>query len=101
MQLVLKRLQDKEWRGVPLKEVCGQSVIEYMLLCKEPVVACLYEGEQTLAFVSNNESYVDMYRHKGLSLHAKLLMELICARGFEGNLINHVFTDSEVVEIVA
>ena len=103
MKVVLKRLVGVEWKPVPITELVGESICTFIQQSKDTIIAALYEGEEPVAFLSNDEKYVELYKPKGLSLSCddlKLLvgtdvMPSLIAKELEGSTFSEVIINKE------
>lgn len=98
MKIQIKRLVGTTWTGVPIAELLETSVIDYMIASKDVLVAGLLEEDKPIAFISNDYAYVDQYKEKAFSVHAKD-MQTMLAGVDQVNLISRVFPDGCVAEI--
>jgi len=79
MRIQAKKLVGTKWAALDLGEVQGSSLLTFILKSTETVVAAMFEEDKAVAFISNDDKYVEEYREKGLSLHAKDLALLVGA----------------------
>ena len=98
MRVELKEKTGTKWKGVPADNLVGDSIVNYIVNSPNTIVACLYDGDIAIAYISNDEEYVDMYKQKGLSMSAKELQELI-GTDVMPSIVAQVFPDSAVVEV--
>ncbi len=77
MKVVLKRLVGIEWKPVPIEELVEESICGFIQQSKDTVIAALYEGDEPVAFMSNDPKYVELYKKKGLSLSCEDLKLLV------------------------
>lgn len=98
MKVVLKKLVGNQWAAVPITDLVGQSISSYLKASKSTVIAALYEGEEPMAFMSNDEKYVQLYKAKGLSLSVDDLEHLV-GRDVMPSLIAKELEGSSFAEI--
>ena len=77
MQVEVKILEGKKWKGIPAKDMIGQSIASYMQQCKSLVIAALFDNDKPVLFVSNDRKQIEKYQAKGISLHIDDLIELM------------------------
>lgn len=99
MRVELKQKNGTAWEGVPANNLVGDSIVNFIARSPNTIVACLYDGDTAIAYISNAQEYVDMYKERGLSLSAKELQDLI-GTDVMPSLLAQVFPDSTVMEIV-
>jgi len=63
-KIEIKKLEEKKWKGVPVNDIIGKSLLEYIDDEKQPVVAALFEDEETKAVITNSEKYLKNYKKK-------------------------------------
>jgi hypothetical protein len=103
MKVVLKKLVGTIWKPVPIEELVGKSICSFIEESKDTVIAALYEGEEPVAFMSNDEEYVQLYKAKGLSLSVEDLKHLVgtevmpslIAKALEGSSFSEIIIDKE------
>lgn len=102
MRVEIKQLEVVEgrprWMGLPATELLGKSVVDYMLSTDKQTIAALYEDDKPLAFVSNHDKLVELYKAKGLSVHAKQMKDFI-GTTLIPPVVAYTFEGAEVVEI--
>jgi len=99
MKIVLKRLIGNEWESVPIEDVVGTSMCDFILATKETCILAIYEGEDPVAFISNSREYVESYKTRGLSLHAEDL-KILCADEVNPGFIVKELAGSKFVEVI-
>lgn len=78
MKIVVKQRHGTKWLPIDMTQLVGTSILNFMLASKEDLIAALHQDDEApVAFVSNSDKYVDMYRSKGLSLHVQVLKDLM------------------------
>lgn len=77
MKVVLKKLVDTKWQMVDINDLVGTSICQHIMRAKDTHIAALYEGEEPVAFLSNDPEYVEKYKERGLSLSCVDLMLLV------------------------
>jgi hypothetical protein len=103
MKVVLKKLVGTIWTPVPIEELVGKSICSFIEESKDTVIAALYEGEEPVAFMSNDEEYVQLYKAKGLSMSVEDLrllvgtdvMPSLIAKELEGSTFSEIIIDKE------
>ena len=99
MLLTIKRKVGKDWKGVPVNEVAGTTLYKWILNSKDEVVAVLKDDEgKEIAFVSNEDEWVEKYKERAFSINAADLKELMGERDEAGVLL-HIFPDAEILEV--
>lgn len=101
MKVVLKKLVGTEWKAVPISELVGKSISSFIQESESVVIAALYEGEEPVAFLSNDEEYVELYKKKGLSLSVEDLnllvgtdvMPSLIAKELEGSTFSEIIVE--------
>jgi hypothetical protein len=97
-KIQIKRLVGEEWKNVDMKELEGSSIVKWMKEAKETSVACLYQDDRPMAFLSNSLDYAEQYKAKGLSLHIDILQELL-GNSPAPSLLVQIFEGSALAEI--
>lgn len=101
MKIVVKQRHGTKWLPIDMTLLVGKSILSFMLESKEDLVAALHgDDEKPVAFVSNSDQYVDLYRSKGLSLHVQTLKDLMGTE-VAPPLIVQLFPGSTLCEIRA
>lgn len=78
MKIIIKQRHGTKWLPIPMEQLVGKSILNFMLESKEDLIAAVHDDtEKPVAFVSNSDKYVDMYKSKGLSLSAQVLKDLM------------------------
>lgn len=78
MKVIVKRRHGTRWQPIKLEELVGKSILCFMLDSKDDIVSALHDDEdKPVAFISNSDKYVDMYKSKGLSMSAQELRDLM------------------------
>lgn len=78
MKVVVKRLVGDQWEAINIDEyLVGKSLCMIMMESKDTMVAALYQDNEPVAFVSNRQEYVDIYKAKGLSMSCSDVQQLI------------------------
>ena len=77
MKMSVKRLVGNAWHPIPIEELKGKSISCYLTESKDVVVAACFDNEEVVAFISNSDEYVSMYRDKGASFHVNDIKELL------------------------
>ena len=103
MKVVLKRLVGTVWKPVPIDELVGQSICSFIEASKDTIIAALYEGDEPVAFLSNDDEYVELYKAKGLSLSVEDLnllvgtdvMPSLIAKELEGSTFSEMIINKE------
>ena len=102
MRVEIKRLNDKKWYRVKAEELLEKTLLDFIEESETDVIAALFDGDNPVAYVSNNYKYVDLYKEKALSAHAKDLKVLFFGEDMTGQglpLLAKVFPDSTVQSI--
>lgn len=100
MKVEIKYQKGRKWAGLPIEGLVDMSIIEYMVESNVPIVAALYEddSETPIAYISNDDQYVEDYKEYGFSAHAKDLQVLFC--GSESvNLVAKILPEAGIIEI--
>lgn len=97
MRVEIKKLVGTKWKPVELTELIGKSIAEYVAGEETKTTAALFEGDKPVAFMSNDDEIVTKLRAKGLSMHAKDLLNLFKTVE-KVDLIAGVFKGSTFVE---
>lgn len=77
MRIELKSRVKEQWETVDLKTLEGQSIAKFIAEASVPTIAALFDQEKAVAFISNDDSTVAIYREKGLSMHAEDFIALV------------------------
>jgi hypothetical protein len=77
LKVTVKYLDGTKWKRLPAEELVGNSLNNYILNSTKTIVACLFKDDKPIAFISNDNEWVEKYAHKGLSLHARDLQILL------------------------
>lgn len=81
MRLGVKQQVNNQWVPLDLKQVVGQTVLEYMVAHPDvPMVAAIYDDDNPNphTFLSNREHLVLAYKDKGKSYCVTELKTLLC-----------------------
>lgn len=102
MKIRIVRREGTKWHPLPMGEVLGSSLADYMAKAECDIMAAIYYdgGEEPVGFVSNNEKYVKQYKSKGFSIHSNDFLNLTGNLTKEVSLVAQVFPDSRFVEIM-
>jgi hypothetical protein len=77
MKVEIKRLEGTRWHPVPIKNIVGKSICNFMVESEDAIVAALYEGTKKIAIVTNKDKYTDQYKDKIFTISAQDLQKLI------------------------
>jgi hypothetical protein len=101
MKVELKTYCNNKWQSIPIGKIINQSIAQYMADSEDPIVVALYDeiNPSPIAYFSNQQKYVDMYRDKGFCMLAEDLLILLGETEPPLPLVATVFPDSEVVSI--
>jgi len=99
LKVIIKRLIDKKWQPIPVDEVVDKSLVDWIDTAEGILIAALYEDEKPVAFISNNQHYVDMYKEKGFSMLASDLQKILLPSLKPVQLVADIFENATVKEI--
>lgn len=99
MKIQVKKLVGTKWRQISLDNVVGTSILNFILESEDDIIAALFEGDEPVAFVTNNMKHLERYKGSGkLCLDAETLRELVGTKALP-SLIARTFPNSSLVEI--
>jgi len=88
----------KRWDSVNINELLGMSVNNYMIQSSTPIMCAIFDKDMPIAFISNDDSSLEQYKEKGLTLNCKTIKELLGTEVVP-KVIAEVFPDSKFIEI--
>jgi len=98
IKVQVKKLIGNKWIKVEMEDLKDKSIAEFIRLSKEDVVACIYQNDVPLAFLSNSVDMAESYKEKGLSMHIDHLVDLLGTE-VAPSLIAKTFAGSDLAEI--
>lgn len=98
MKVKLKELIGTKWHPVEAERLVGNSICNFMVDGATPMVAALTKGKETIAIVSNNEGYVDLYSKKHFAISAKNL-QILMGTDTIPPVVAQIFPEAGVVQI--
>ena len=101
MKVQIRELVGTKWQPMPIEQVVGQSICNYLVNASNPIVAALFNDQnETIAYVSNRVEWVENYKKKGFSINASDLQELL-GTDIIPPIIATTFPNSTFVEVKA
>jgi hypothetical protein len=102
MKVQIKRLDGKRWKPLLAEELVGKSTIDFLLESQDTLVAAAFDPgtDKPFLFISNNPTYVEMYKERGVSLSAKDVRSLFLSENVP-QVVAHVFPDGEIGAMTA
>lgn len=102
MRVEIKQLEIVEnrpcWSGLPADQLLGKSVLDYMLTTDKQVIAALYQDNEPIVFVANNDVLVEKYKTRGLSVHAQQMKDFL-GTTLIPPMVAYAFPDGVLTEI--
>jgi hypothetical protein len=95
----IKRLEGTKWKHIPVDEVVDNSLLEWVDTAEGVLIVALFDGDKPVAFVSNRQQYVDMYKSKGFACLASDLKYILLPTLEPIQLVANIFPDSTVESI--
>lgn len=98
-RLEIKCREGTKWYPVPVKDLTGTRIIDYLTTTQQDIVACLFIDDQPVMYISNREDQVKKYREKGLSLAAADLEILFGKSDPLVALVDEVFGETKLQDV--
>ena len=70
MKIQLKVLEGTKWHPVAVEKLVGKTINSFILGCEQPAIACLYDGDKKIAYISNHEETLASYKNKAFCMLA-------------------------------
>lgn len=96
---VVREDKRKVWEGVPIEELKDKTLLDYINGAKESIVAALFNEEDMIAVISNDDSFVLQYADQCLSLHSEQLSTLMLPDQSVIELAAFISPDGKVKEV--
>jgi len=88
----------KRWDSVEINELLGMSVNGYMLQATSPTMCAVYKEDKPVLFISNDDTALEQYKEKGVTLNCKTIKELLGTE-IAPKIIAEIFPNSKFIEI--
>jgi hypothetical protein len=98
-KIQVKQLEEGKWHQVDLNELVDTSISSYIKDAQGTVIACIYQDDTPMAFLTNSEKYQKDYETKGLSIHIDDFIELVGAM-VSPSLLVKVFEGATLAEVI-
>ena len=96
----IKRLEGTKWKPIPIAELDATvSLIDWVETAEGTIIVAIFEDEKPVAFISNHQQYVDMYKSKGFACLATDLKHILLPTLQPVQLVADIFPDSTLKEI--
>lgn len=95
----IKRLEGNKWKPIPVDEVVDGTLVDWVEKAEGTIIVAIFEDEKPVAFVSNCQKYVDMYKSKGFSCLASDLKHILLPSLEPIQLVAEIFENSTVREL--
>ena len=98
LKVQVKQLKDGKWHQVEMKDLVNTSIANFIKDAQNTVIACIYQDDTPMAFLTNSDKYQKDYETKGLSIHIDDFIELMGTK-VSPSLLVKVFEGSSLAEI--
>lgn len=95
----IKRLDGKKWKPIPIGEIVDGTLVDWVEKAEGTIIVAVFEDDNPVAFISNCQQYVDMYKSKGFSCLASDLKHILLPTLKPIQLVAEVFENSTVREL--
>ena len=101
MKIEIKQLEGTKWIPIPLKNIIGNSIINFMLNSETKVIAALTQEGKHLLFVSNNEEVLEQYKEKATCISVKDMVKFMGTAVYSPLMVSatEVFPDIQLSQI--